>query len=156
MPDGQQTILTFFLDVVELKQTGDLGTDTLAHLSHHPLTQWGIFCINKDNNQLITLDPFAFMNLANAYTDSPEGAELKFTFYNNTSRPNGYYWPKFDIVDGWLTADGKKEAFGYCPFQSSTGLTGSIVIGKAGIGAEGCRQLEGLQVDRATSLLRIE
>ncbi|KAJ0421550.1 hypothetical protein BJY00DRAFT_281908 [Aspergillus carlsbadensis] len=142
---------------VNLKQTGDLGTDTLAHFSQPGLTHWGVFYINKaNNNRLITLDPFAFLNAANAYLDSPDGGELKFTFYNDTGRPGGYYWPRFDVVDRWLTMDGRRDVFGYCPFRAEYVTTGRIVAGEAGIAMEGCRRLEGLMVLRVTSTLSQE
>lgn len=50
--------------------------------------------------------------------------------------------------------------FGYCPFQSDTGMTGSmfIEIGTARTGdrGEGCIHLEGLRVDWITLVLNIE
>ncbi|KAL4875897.1 hypothetical protein BJY04DRAFT_151035 [Aspergillus karnatakaensis] len=138
---------------VDIKEIGDLGTDTVAHFFDDELTRTGIFYINKKNNRLITLNPFTFMRASPAYTDSPEGGELRFTFFNDTRRPNGYYWPKFEVVDRYLTADGRSDVFGYCPFRSEFWSTGTVIIGEPG---EGCLPLKGLYVSPVTSVLSIE
>ncbi|KAL4969441.1 uncharacterized protein BDV14DRAFT_196253 [Aspergillus stella-maris] len=146
---------------VQVKQTGDLGTEVLAHFSSYPDTQTAVFYINTENNRLIVLDPFSFLKASNGYTDDalPAAGELKFTFYNDTSRPEPYNWPVFGIDEEsrYLTVDGEIEGFGYCPEdEGSPLLTGSIVVGENAINAEGCEALDGLMVYPVTSELAIE
>ncbi|KAL4947085.1 hypothetical protein BDW69DRAFT_190524 [Aspergillus filifer] len=146
---------------IQVKQTGDLGTEVLAHFSSYPDTQTAVFYINTDNNRLIVLDPFSFLKTSNGYTDSslPTGGELKFTFYNDTSRPEPYIWPDFGIEEEsqYLTVDGQVDGFGYCPEdEGSPLLTGSIVVGEDAMHAEGCEPLDGLMVYPVTSELAIE
>ncbi|KAL4790457.1 hypothetical protein BDV19DRAFT_394031 [Aspergillus venezuelensis] len=146
---------------VQVKQIGDLGTEVLAHFSSYPDTQTVVFYINTDNDRLIVLDPFSLLKASNAYTDRPfpSGGELKFTFYNDTSRPEPYNWPVFGIDEesSHLAVDGDVGGFGYCPEDGgSTLLTGSIVVGEDAIHAEGCEPLDGLMVYPVTSELAIE
>ncbi|KAL4935525.1 hypothetical protein BDV06DRAFT_217361 [Aspergillus oleicola] len=146
---------------VQVKQAGSLGTDVLAHFSSYPDTQSAVFYINTDNNRLIVLDPFSYLKASNGYTDSPlpAGGELKFTFYNDTSRPEPYKWPVFGIYEEerYLTVDGNVNAFGYCAEdEGNSVLTGSIVVGDDAINAEGCAPLDGLMVYPVTTQLAIE
>ncbi|KAL4863865.1 hypothetical protein BDV12DRAFT_189332 [Aspergillus spectabilis] len=145
---------------VKVTQIGDLGTDTLAHFSASstggPETATAVFYLNKDNERLIVLDSFSFLKASNAYTDALEGGELKFTFYNGTSRPEPYNWPVFDIsADGFLTVDGKSDVFSHCPTDPESALlTGSIAVGTPG--KDGCEALDGLKIYPVTSELAVE
>ncbi|KAL5343868.1 hypothetical protein BJX70DRAFT_2043 [Aspergillus crustosus] len=146
---------------VQITSTGELGTDTLAHFSGAQEgieTSTAVFYLNKANDRLIVLDSFSFLRASNAYIDNAKGGELKFTFYNDTSRPDGYVWPVFDIAteeDGeWLSVDGKKDAFSFCPTDAESALlTGSIAVGEA---KEGCEELDGLKIYAVTSELSVE
>jgi hypothetical protein len=90
---------------------------------------------------------------ANAYTDSPEGGELKFTFFNDTSRT--YYWPTFDIdSNGHLTVNGSSSIFSQCGSNDTELLNGTIGIGS--ISGQDCHPLDYLNVMPVTSQLSIE
>lgn len=144
------------LNYVDITPTGELGTDSAAVLdSYDPDVQeeQSVFYINKDNNRLIVLDVFNQLTPANAYIDSPEGGELKFTFYNDTTR--SYYWPQFDInEDGYLTADGFADIFTRCGSNSTDLLEGSLAIGD--VPGKNCKPLSYVDVYPVTSELRIE
>ncbi|KUL87549.1 hypothetical protein ZTR_04520 [Talaromyces verruculosus] len=140
---------------VSLRQWGELGTDSIATLDEAYDTKSTVHYINKDNGHLIALDPFNFLNAANAYTESPEGGELKFTFYNDTSTT--YYWPTFDInSDGHLTINGSNSIFSHCGSGSNNTdlLSGTIGIGS--VSGQECHPLDYLNVMPVTSLLSIE
>ncbi|OJJ03008.1 hypothetical protein ASPVEDRAFT_29545 [Aspergillus versicolor CBS 583.65] len=144
---------------VKVTQIGDLGTDSLAHFNASsaggPETSTAVFYLNTDNNRLIVLDPFNPLHGSNAYTDVAEGGELKFTFYNDTSRPEPYHWPVFGISEAddgkYLTVDGDAAAFKYCPTDAESPLlTGSIALGTADVGKD-CVPLDVLQIYQVTS-----
>lgn len=149
---GNDTDLT----EVQLTPWGELGTDSLAIMGYdsNTKTQTAIFYIDKDNNRLIVLDAFNYMNAANAYTETPEGGELKFTFYNDTSRT--FYWPSFDINGaGYLTVNGKADVFTYCGESNSTDLIeGSLAIGQ--VKGKNCKPLDYVDIYPVSSQLRIE
>ncbi|RAO69356.1 uncharacterized protein BHQ10_005368 [Talaromyces amestolkiae] len=138
---------------VELRQWGDLGTDSIAVLNGDANTKTAVHYINKDNGHLIVLDPFNLLIAANAYTDSPDGGELKFTFYNDSSR--AYYWPSFDInADGHLTVNGSSSIFSHCSSNDTDLLSGTIGIGS--FSGKDCHPLDYLNVMPVTSQLSIE
>lgn len=141
--------------LIFLSPWGNMGTDTAAILDSYDRNvtqQTGAFYINKDNNRLIALDPFYGMKAANGYTDKPEGGELKFTFFNDTSRD--FYFPAFDInEDGYLTADGK-SIFTHCGPDTTLGIQGSLSIGS--VAGENCKPLDYLRVDAITSKLALD
>ncbi|KAH8698875.1 hypothetical protein BGW36DRAFT_358386 [Talaromyces proteolyticus] len=139
-------------DQIQISQWGDLG-NSIARLSDDQNQQTAVFYINKDNNRLIVLDGYNFLNPSNAYTDSPNGGELKFTFYNDTSRPTPYYWPAFDINSaGNLTVNGSSKAFSVCNSKNST--QGAIHIGSTA--GKNCTALDGLIIYPLTSQLGSE
>ncbi|BCS23564.1 uncharacterized protein APUU_40008A [Aspergillus puulaauensis] len=149
---------------VQVAQIGDLGTETLAHFSASsaggPETSTAVFYLNTDNNRLIVLDPFGLLHASNSYTDAAEGGELKFTFYNDTSRPEPYHWPVFGISEAddgeYLTVDGDAAAFKHCPTDAESSLlTGSIALGTADVGKD-CVPLDGLKIYPVTSQISQE
>ncbi|CRG82753.1 hypothetical protein PISL3812_00099 [Talaromyces islandicus] len=144
------------LNQVTLTPWGELGTDSLAVLDSYgsPTEQkTAVFYINKDNNRLIVLDPFNYMSAANAYTETPEGGELKFTFYNDTSRT--FYWPSFDINEqGHLTANGKADIFTHCGSNSTDLLEGTLAIGH--VAGKNCKALDYVDIYPVTSQLSVE
>lgn len=145
------------LNYVDITPWGELGSDSAAVLdSYAPgkKQQQSVFYINKDNDRLIVLDVFNSLTPANAYTDTPEGGELKFTFFNDTTR--SYYWPKFDINDkGYLTADGSDDVFTHCGGSNSTTmLEGSLAIGD--VPGKNCKPLSYVGIYPVISDLRLE
>ncbi|KAE8551137.1 hypothetical protein TMatcc_009237 [Talaromyces marneffei ATCC 18224] len=138
---------------VQLRQWGDLGTDSIAVLDETADTKTAVHYINKDNGHLIVLDPFNLLIAANAYTESPEGGELKFTFYNDTSRT--YYWPSFSIdSNGHLTVNGSSSIFSHCGSNDTDLLGGTIGIGS--VSGQDCHPLDYLNVMSVTSQLSVE
>jgi hypothetical protein len=144
------------LNQVAITPWGELGTDSAAVLNSYTpgkKEEESVFYINKDNNHLIVLDVFNYLIPANAYTDAPEGGELKFTFYNDTSR--SFYWVDFDInQDGHLTANGSADVFTHCGSNSTTQLEGSVAIGN--VPGKNCKPLDYLSIYPVSSELRIE
>lgn len=139
--------------LIELRQWGDLGTDSIAVLDGNANTRTAMHYINKSNGHLIVLDPFSLLTAANAYTDSPEGGELKFTYYNDTSRD--YFWPSFDInADGHLTVNGSSNIFSHCGSNDTDLLSGTIGIGS--VSGQDCKPLDYLNVMPVTSQLSLE
>jgi hypothetical protein len=143
------------LNPVSITPWGELGTDSLAVLDFPDSDKIvePVFYINKDNNNLIVLDVFNYLNAANGYTDTPEGGELKFTFFNDTTRD--FYWVDFDInEDGHLTANGAADVFTNCGGSNSTTLTGSLAIGN--VPGKNCQPLDYLSIYAVSSELRLE
>ncbi|KAL2866504.1 uncharacterized protein BJX67DRAFT_129511 [Aspergillus lucknowensis] len=146
------------LSLASLSATALAVCNVDGNLFTDPETATAIFYLNTANNRLIVLDPFNTLHASNAYTDAAEGGELKFTFYNDTSRPEPYHWPVFGIkeIDGlnggpYLTVDGDAAAFKYCPTDAGSNLlTGSIALGTADVGKD-CVALDGLKIYSVTS-----
>ncbi|CRG89511.1 hypothetical protein PISL3812_06547 [Talaromyces islandicus] len=98
------------------------------------------FYINKENKRLVAINPFLPQLFASAYTEKPEGGEIKFTFEKDSDKK--YYWPEFGLGDLWdLTVDGKSDAFYLCGSTNSTKLLdGSLAIGK--VAGKNCQPLD--------------
>ncbi|KAH8695999.1 hypothetical protein BGW36DRAFT_359861 [Talaromyces proteolyticus] len=138
-------------DQIVVSEWGNQGTDLIAQLGSDPSvgadTQDALFYINKDNNRLIVLDVSDDFQPSNAYTDSPNGGELKFTYYNDTAIH--HYWPVFDINSaGNLTVNGSSNAFSVCYSKQSHS---TIHIGSTA--GKNCTALDDLIVHPLTSQL---
>ncbi|KAH8696298.1 hypothetical protein BGW36DRAFT_428314 [Talaromyces proteolyticus] len=138
-------------DQIVISEWGSQGTELIAQLgSDHSVanTQDALFYINKDNNRLIVFDVGAEFQPSNAYTDSPNGGELKFTYYNDTAIH--HYWPVFDINStGNLTVNGSSKAFSVCYSKNSHS---TIHIGSTA--GKNCTAIDDLIVYRVTSQLQ--
>ena len=81
--------------------------------------------LNTNTSHLIAFDPFQQLNTVKANTESPSGGEIYFT-KDSAERP--IYYPSFGFdQQGYLTADGKSDAFTHCTNGSEP--FGSIAIG---------------------------
>ncbi|KAH8696297.1 hypothetical protein BGW36DRAFT_428313 [Talaromyces proteolyticus] len=136
-------------DQIVISKWGKDGTDLIAQLGRDSSVDFedALFYINKDNNRLIVLNDSNKFQPYNAYTDSPNGGELKFTYYNDTTRY--YYWPVFDINStGNLTVNGSSKAFSVCYSKNSHS---TIHIGSTA--GKNCTAIDDPIVARLTSQL---
>lgn len=134
-----------YVEEVAVTTFGD-GTDASLVMwdgsDDNPILKRTSFYINKDNQRLIAINPFLPQLYANAYTEQPEGGEIKFTFEKDDKKK--YYWPKFGLGELYeLTVDGKPDAFYLCGTTNSTATlvkTGALAIGK--VDGKYCQHLD--------------
>jgi hypothetical protein len=135
-------------DQIVISAWGDQGTDFIAQAGRDSYSyfQDALFYINTDNNRLMVLDVSSGFQPCSAYTNSPNGGELKFTYYNDTAIH--HYWPVFDINSaGNLTVDGNSNAFSVCYSNHFSKIHIGSTAGK------NCTVLDDVIVDRLNSTL---